>query len=604
MKRLLSRLRFKPRSLKRFLFNPISLTVGTIVLVVTLFELGSPVLDVIELNWLNLRFRARGPLAPTPTVVLAVIDEKSLSDEGRWPWPRSKIAALVDALSRDGAKAIGFDITFVEPDENSRLTLVNELAQKVDSLAIADSHLADFIQESRANADNDQALVNALKRSSAPVVLGYFFHMSETGVGYELDEDDINQRLTRIEASKYPIIRYSQDRTAVPFIKAYAPQNNLDIFTKVAASSGYFSVPSDPDGVVRWMPLMIQGGEDLFPPLSILCVWHYLGKPQLVVQTGPNGVEGVQLGERFLPTDESGQLLISYRGPAKTFPYYSISDILEGKLPSGTFKDKIVVVGATAIGIGDLRSTPFGHVYPGSEIHATVIDNILAGDFIKRPSWSKIFDVLAIVFLAGLIGVALPRLNALEGFLFGAMLFLIYVTAAYFLFASAHVWLNMVYPIFGLAATYTILTVYRYLTEERERIRIKRTFKQYVAPDVIEAVLKDPEDVRIGGQEKILTVLFSDLAGFTAFSERHSPQQVIELLSEYHDRMTEQLFAHQGTLVGYIGDELIALFGAPVEQADQAQRACTAALAMREHRNALGEEWMKMGRPRLRALGW
>ena len=240
-------------------------------------------------------------------------------------------------------------------------------------------------------------------------------------------------------------------------------------------------------------------------------------------------------------------------------------------------------------------------MYPGSEIHATVIDNILAGDFIKRPSWSKIFDVLAIVFLAGLIGVALPRLNALEGFLFGAMLFLIYVTAAYFLFASAHVWLNMVYPIFGLAATYTILTVYRYLTEERERIRIKRTFKQYVAPDVIEAVLKDPEDVRIGGQEKILTVLFSDLAGFTAFSERHSPQQVIELLSEYHDRMTEQLFAHQGTLVGYIGDELIALFGAPVEQADQAQRACTAALAMREHRNALGEEWMKMGRPRLRA---
>src|SRR5437867_5749422 len=221
MKSVLSRLRFKPRSLKRFLFNPISLTVCTIVLVVTLFELGSPVLDVIELNWLNLRFRARGPLAPTPTVVLAVIDEKSLSDEGRWPWPRSKIAALVDTLSRDGARVIGFDIAFSEPDENSQVALIDQLARRVDALAIRDQRLADFITESRRHADNDRALAAAIKKSSAAVVLGYFFHMSEATLEYRLEPSEIDRRLKRLAASKYPVLRYqAPDTGALPFIRA------------------------------------------------------------------------------------------------------------------------------------------------------------------------------------------------------------------------------------------------------------------------------------------------------------------------------------------------------------------------------------------------
>src|SRR3989442_51622 len=448
MKSLLESFRIKRRSLTRLLFNPVTLTAGTIVLVVALFEIGNPVLDIIELNWLDLRFRIRGPLAPTPTVVLAAIDEKSLSAEGRWPWPRSKIAALVDKLSRDGAKVIGFDITFAEPDENSRLDFVNELAQKVESRALADPQLSAFIRESRANADNDQALVKALERSSTPVVLGYFFHMTEEGVGYQLDQDDINRRMSRIEGSKYPVVLYSdQDGASVPFLKAYAPQNNIDILTKAAASSGFFSVASDPDGVVRWMPLMIQGGEDLFPSLSILCVWHYLGKPHLAVKTGLDGVEGVQIGDRFIPTDESGQLLINYRGPARTFTHYSLSDILGGTLPPGTFKDKIVLVGATAIGIGDIRNAPFGPVYPGSEIHASVIDNILAGDFIARPNWTKIFDVLAIVVLSAVIRMTLPLITALRRLLIAVILFLVDLRAAYMPFVRAHVWLDMRHPV-------------------------------------------------------------------------------------------------------------------------------------------------------------
>ncbi len=588
--------------LKSLLLNPPVLAAATIGIVLALYVVGTPILDAIELNWLDLRFRTRGPIVPGPTVVLAAIDEKSLEAEGRWPWPRSRIAALVDALARDGAKSVGFDITFAEPDQNTRLGLVDDLARKVDTLHIKVPQLDDFIRESRAGADNDRALALALERSTTPVVLGYFFYMSEAEAGHKLDPAGIERQLEGIADSKYPVVMYAdQEATRVPFLKAYAPQGNLDVLTAAAPSSGYFSVASDPDGVVRWMPLMIQGGDDLFPPLSVLSYWHYLGKPELAVRVRAEGVEGVKIGDRFVPTDEAGQMLINYRGPPKTFPHYSISDILGGKLPAGTFKDKIVLVGATAIGIGDIRSTPFAPVYPGLEIHATVIDNILAGDFIARPRWTRIFDLAAIVVLPLIAAIALPRLSAFGGLLFVVPLFAVFVGGAYQLFARAHVWLNMVYPIFALAATYTILTVYRFLTEERERRRIKATFQQYVSPEVIEQVMANPDRATLGGEERVLTVLFSDLAGFTSYSERYTPTEIIGVLSEYYDRMTELVFANKGTLTAYVGDELMAIFGAPVEDPDHAKLACKAALDMRDARHELAEAWAKIGRPPLRA---
>jgi adenylate cyclase len=600
MKALLARFRFKRSSPKALI--PATLTVGTILIVVALFVAQTPVFDTIELNWLDLRFRTRGKIPPSPNVVLAVIDERSLGSEGRWPWPRSKFAALIDALSRDGAKVIGFDVTFSESDDNAQLALINGFARTVDSLAIDNPKVSEFIEDSRAKADNDRALVNALKRSSAAVVLGYFFHMDEAAVGYKLDKADIERRLNGISASKYPLVFTEEQADGVsPFIKSYAPQGNLDLFAAAAASTGYFTIVSDPDGRVRWLPLMIQGGDDLFPPLSILCVWHYLGKPQLAVHTDAYGVEGVQIGDRFIPTDESGQLLINYRGPPQTFAHYSISDILGGRLPPGTFADKIVIVGATALGIGDIRSTPFTPVYPGPEIHASVIDNVLTGDFIEKPRWSMVFDLSAIVLLSSVVGIALPRISALKGVLVVVGIAGFYVVAAYELFARAHMWLNMVYPIFGLAGTYTMLTLYRYIAEERERKKIKDTFKYYVSGDVIEDMLSDPDRLKLGGQEKLLTVMFSDLVGFTTYSEKYPPSAVIAILSDYYNRMTEQVFANRGTLTNYIGDELMAIFGAPVEQPDHAKSACLAAIAMREQRGALAEEFAKIGRPPLRA---
>jgi adenylate cyclase len=583
-----------------FSIRPASLTLGIILIVIGLFAAGIPILDLIELKAYDLRFLSRGPVTPSPAVVMAVIDEKSLDVEGRWPWPRSKLAALVDRLSQDGARVIAFDIAFSEPDENSQLALIDRFAHEVDALAIQHPQLADFIAASKGHADNDLALANAIKNSSAAVVLGYFFHMSEAELDYPIGPQEIDRQLGRIGASKYPFVSYKEPIVGVmPFMKAYVPEGNLDTFSELAASSGYFTTTSDLDGVVRWMPLMIQAGEDLFPPLAVSAVWHYLGKPQLTVKVGRYGVEGIQIGGGFIPTDESGQLLINYLGLQKTFSHVSIADILRGKVPSGTFTDKIVLVGATAIGIHDLRTTPFSPVYPGMEIHATVIDNILTQNFIARPRWSKVYDLLAIITLGALIGILLPRMGALKGLLCAAALIVLHIFIGRWLFVHAGVWLNMVYPLLALATNYTALTVYAYVTEERERRKIKGAFMHYVAPVVIEEMLKDPARLKLGGDEKVLTVLFSDLQGFTSHSERYTPHEMIELLSEYYARMTEQIFAYQGMLKEYVGDELMAIFGAPLEQLDHAERACAAALAMREHRHTLREAWTKLGRPPL-----
>ncbi len=192
--------------------------------------------------------------------------------------------------------------------------------EEIGALDINNPKLDAFIKKHETNADNDLILATALKNSSAAIVLGYFFHMSQDELDYRIEPSQIDRQIERISASKYPLVIYKdKDIQIDPFFKAYAPESNLEIFSQSAASSGYYSVRSDQDGVVRWMPLIIQCGEDLFPPLSVLCVWHYLDEPQLMVKVARYGVEGIQLGERFIPTDENGELLINYLGPPKTF---------------------------------------------------------------------------------------------------------------------------------------------------------------------------------------------------------------------------------------------------------------------------------------------
>jgi len=582
--------------------NPVTLILGVVLLVALLFRTQAPFLDLIELKTYDMRMASSASASPSAAIALAVIDERSLEREGRWPWPRSKIAGLVDALSRDGAKVIGFDIAFVEPDENSQLALIDALARELQARRVSNPQLSDLLAEARHNADNDQALAAALANSRATVVLGYFFQENAADLGYQLPASEIARRMELLAPSRYPFVHYrSTDSTVKPVVSAYAPEVNLDTLVRSAASSGYFTMRNDRDGVLRWMPMAIRFGDDLFPPLSVLCAWHFLDQPQLTVKAGAHGMQGIQMGERLIPTDEAGRVLINYAGPPRTFPHFSATDVLRGAIPPGTFKNRLVLLGATAVGTYDLKSTPVHAVYPGIEVHASVIDNLLGSGFVHRAWWSDFYDLFAIAALPALIGIALPRIGVVRGLALAVMLSGVYIAAAYWVFAQARIWLNLVYPLLALSLTYVSLGTHYYVTEQRERRRIKETFKQYLTPDVMEEMLKDPERLQLGGEEKTLTVLFCDLEGFTEYAESSKPGELIGILSEYYDRMTEQVFEQQGTLIQYTGDELFALFGAPVDQPDHARRACATALALREARRVLGDQWEATGRPRLKA---
>jgi adenylate cyclase len=426
--------------------------------------------------------------------------------------------------------------------------------------------------------------------------------MNAADLNYEIGKAEIDRQLALIDKSKYPLILEEDPETADhAFITAHAPESNVKVLSDSADASGFFTVTSDRDGVVRRVPLMIKCGEHLFPHLTVLGAWHFLDRPQLIVKVPRYGVEGIQMGPRFIPTDENGQMRINYLGPPKTFPHYSITDILHRRTPAGTFTDRIVLVGATAVGTHDLRSTPMSPVFPGVEIHANIIDNILTGRFITKPQWSQIFDLMAILTIGMLPGFYLARVKAVPGFLISLGIFGLHIIVTRWLFVHLSLWLNMVYPLISLMISNTCITVFRYTTVERERKRIKGTFRQYVAPMVIEEMLKDPERLTLGGEEKELTVLFSDLERFTSYSEIYGPREMIKILSEYFDRMSEEIFKQRGTLKEYVGDEIMAFFGAPIHHPDHAKRACEAALAMRDGLRRLCEGWIDIDRPFMRA---
>jgi len=580
--------------------NPMSITIGITFLVIVMFFWGTSILDLVELKTFDLRFFSRGVEKSSPEVVMAVIDEYSLDSEGRWPWARSRFAKLIDILSEDGAKVVTFDIFFTEPDQNANLIFIKELEKKIRTLKIKNETLDSFMKKNEIKADNDMALADAIKNSKAKVILGYFFHMSQAELDYEIDQKDIDKSLERVDSSKYALISYDQKEIS-PFIKVYAPESNIEILAQATDASGYVNMLPDRDGIVRWMPLILKCGQEIFTPLSIQTIWQYLDRPQLIVKVASYGIEGIQMGKTYIPTDENGQMLINYLGPTKTFKHYSIRNILHGKLPKGTFKDKIVLVGATATGIYDMRNTPFSPVFPGLEIHATVIDNILNNKILHKPKWTKIYDLLAILILGILTGMVIPRLSPLKGMLFAAGLFILHIIMSHWLFINTGLWVNMIYPLLTLVLVYIALVIYHYLVEEKNKRFLHATFSSYLSPELIEEMVGTETMPELGGEARTITAYFTDIESFSTFSEKLTAHQLVELLNEYLTAMTDILIAERGTLDKYEGDAIVAFLGAPMHITDHALRACRVAVDMQgillELRKKWGDEKLLPGEP-------
>jgi adenylate cyclase len=585
----------KERWKKILSVSPLKIAALVILIALVLFFIDAPFLRFMELKALDLRMVSRGEMPSGGETVIVVIDEKSLSEMGRWPWPRTTIAKLVDVLKGYGAKAVGFDIVFAEPDENSSMKAVAELLRDVKNGGIGDSRLYGLLEQKQKTADTDAALADSIEKAKN-ITLGYFFHITGKEVGH-LTEEQIVAGEEQIANARFQMIRSRKGADEFPLIHAYAAQPNLPKLSEVSENAGYFNTFPDTDGVIRWSPLVIKFRNNYYYSLALALLLQYQDLPMSVVNVVEYGVESIHLDKLRIPTDESGRLLVNYLGPAKTFPHYSVSDILNGRISADKLNGKIVLVGATATGIYDLRVTPFSAVYPGVEIHATVIDNILHQNFLIHSGWTKFLDVCLIIVVGLIMGFAVPRVRALAGIGLSVVLISAFVLANTAIFVRYNVWMNLIYPVLTMMTIYLGITVYRYVTEEREKKKVRGAFQYYLTASVVNEILKDPSKLKLGGDKKNLSVMFSDIRGFTSISEKLTPEELVHLLNEYLTAMTDVVFKYDGLLDKYIGDAIMAVFGAPLDQPDHALRACRTGIEMVSELRRLREKWAAEGWP-------
>jgi len=564
-----------------------------VVVLILVYMLGFEYLEIMELKARDFRFRLRGPVQPGPEVVLVVVDEKSLDEIGRWPWPRSKIAEVIKILDEDGARVIGFDIVFSEPDQNTNIELIHRLTKEIERQGVINKKVSGFLARELELADNDLILAQTIEKARVPVVLGYFLRIERDKTVAHITPDQIIAQVEQLKNAHYTFARLSSSNVELDqkeIAQAFMPVANIPVMSQAAVSSGYMNMFQDIDGTVRWIPMVIRLHDRYYLPLSLQTLRFYLNGIPASTYVSELGVENVKVGTYELPTDELGRFLVNYRGPSYTFPHYSMSDVLAKRFKPGTFKDKIVLAGATAVGIFDMRTTPFETSYPGLEVHANVIDSILRHDFLIRPTWAGGLDLVVMIIAGVILALVLPRISAVVGVIF-ALGFLMAQGGVNYLFFKNGMWLNLIFPTITIIAIYTGITAFRYITEEREKRKIKGAFQTYLHPSVVNEVLKNPDMLKLGGEKKVLTVLFSDIKGFTTISENMDPEALVHLLNEYLTAMTDLVFKYDGLLDKYEGDAVMAIWGAPLDLPDHPLQACRTSLDMMAELEKLRLKW-------------
>ena len=504
-------------------------------------------LELLELKALDLRFTLRGARAPTMAVTIVGIDERSLARYGRWPWPRSRLAEMVERLSAYGARTIAFDAVFDATD-----------------------------------APNDAAFAAAM-RASGRVVLGEFF-----------DFDDPAHR--RPPSFPELVVRdrgggVERLRTASSF---HGP---IPALAAVAADAGHVNFVPDRDGGFRRVPLAIRSGDGVAPALSVAALRHWLGGRTGVLTIGGPGDTRLVVGDHELPIDDSGELRIDFLGPPNTVPTVSALDVLEQRVSRPALEGKLVLIAPTAVGF-DSRPTPFSGSAPGVEIHASVIDNLLRGRGLVRPPWLVPVEAAAIVVLAVATGILITW-RAFAGALGALALYAIYAAGSQLAFAFQGTVVSLVYPFVMVIAGTIAGLGYQYATEARQRLWVRNAFERYVGGEVADLLAREPERLGLGGEKRELSILFTDIRGFSGLSERMAPEALAELLTEHLGAQTSIVFRHEGFVDKYIGDAVMAFWGAPLDAADHAHRACLAALDIAAAMPVLRAGWAARGWPEI-----
>jgi adenylate cyclase len=502
----------------------------------------------IESLFLDLRFQLRNVLAPPPVprdIVIVEIDERSLETHGRWPWSRILQAQLIDRIMKAGPKVLAVDIFYPEVE----------------------------------NEQADEVLAVTLEKHAGSIVLAAGF---DTAPGMEEPPDYLldNAVMNVKDASNL------REMVTVTKLKL-----SIEPISSQAALGHVFS-PADLDGKLRWEYVTIKYADDVYPSLSLMTAALAMDKSieDIVVYGG----RGVQLGETYIPTDISGRARINLLGPERTILYVSAAEVLAGTAAPERIRGKIALLGTSAISTFDFAVTPFSARMPGVEKNATVIENILHHRFLRDVPVSVVSVTVLVTGL--LLAFFLPRVRARIVLLSAFGILLLYFAVNQYLFTWQGYYANFIYPFGNMLAIGVFAAGYKYLTEERRAKEIRKMFSHYVSPKIVEQLLDNPDMAKLGGYRREITVLFSDVRGFTTFSEKRKPEEVVTHLNEYLQEMTDIIFKWEGTLDKFVGDEIMAFWGAPLEQPNHAELAVKCALNMSDRLEELQAKWRAEGK--------
>lgn len=576
----------------KWLGMPLVILMACIALTLTITKPNS--LEQFEMKSLDFRFQARGPIPADPRVVIIAVDDNALAEVGRWPWSRDVIAQVVGkAVGKYGAKALGFDIVFSEEQVNKVDETVRILRKAVASDPYTKANLA-WLQQYRKWGDVDAELESVIQKYKNKLVPGYFFYPQ----GADVPELVLQQMPAEKELMQSLAMTSQFTKEAMlgmPHIEAI--EGNLPRITEAADAIGFFNFFPDPDGTVRRIPLMAELDGFVYPSMAMQTLRMYLDWPDMAVVVGEVGVEEVHLGPLSMQTDARGNMLLNHYGPGRTFKHISAADVLHDRLQGDELKGKIVIFGVTAIGVYDYRPTPFDSVFPGVEGHAVAIANILNGEELRRPAVVEVLELLSVLLLSILAGYLVYRRPPLVQGVSIIGIPLLIMGFSQWMFTEQHIWIQETYLIVGVLLATLPTALFGYIVESRKRAFIHDAFSHYLAPSVVENLAKNPDALKLGGEEKHLTAFFSDIAAFSTFSEKLTPSELVAFLNRYLTAMSDILLEQKGTIDKYEGDAIISFFGAPIDLEDHAVRCVVAALEQQKRLAILREEWQEEGLP-------
>ncbi len=601
-----------------FLKNIISILLSITIIVTSLLVLfyhyrqsdGTDAIAQLERKLLDWRFNLRGPIKPTGKVGILALDEKSIQRFGQWPFPRKVYQKAFENLKTLGVDWIGFDVIYSEPErpllEDARDTIAK---MKVSNVKVFKQEVQELDEMMRVST-SDRKLVKGVKEFER-VTLGYFYYQSKADAAM-LGKDPF-PRFNLMESSAIAGAILPDGKTLDDYpdsMRAHGALGNTAFISSSSEHFGFFSNEPDEDAIVRWVTLVKIIKGQLMPSLSLKTVAESLNR-EIIVFFDAFGIEEIALVSREddsdmikIPVDPDGRgrMLVNHRGPSQTIEHFSLSDAYDNKFTAEqkkNLKGKMLLMGPTAIGISDLRPNPFDPTINGVENHAAAIDNIAKKDFIKRPV--SIYQIELYIVLG--VGLLFAPLVIFGRALFSGLAVLLFL-GGYFYFDHVYwfgkgIWAYMGVPSIEIMALFFFTTIYKYMTEEKERKKVKGAFQYYLSPDVIDQVLENPDSLKLGGERKELTVFFSDVRSFTTISESLTPEKLCELMNDYFTPMTGIILKTGGVLDKYIGDAIMAFWGAPLITSDHADRAALASIQMLYELDKLQEMLPKKGFPKV-----